>query len=283
MVCAALYQMLKPIVDAHHLETGVDGLYSDGAYDAVYAGRGPASHQNTKSIGSHHLTASFISALLKNRNKGNSDPEKLRDEVTPFNIIHHMVPRYARHYVLSSGPDSSLQRPLCHQPSLDSSRRLNPIALAPRQAEVSQVLHLPALLQGAGERSSLGRARWEARRGTATEKRGAGSDNRTAKRAQQGHQGAVGASIRSLDRLGLEALRLCLLQTGTRFHLRLDFQDGCFTLRFVLDLHSGPPEPRWVKALHEQVRGKLDDHGSGWPASLLQIRQQETHPRSNHG
>ena len=198
LVCAALYQMLKPIVDAHHLETGVDGLYSDGAYDAVYAGRGPASHQNTKSIGSHHLTASFISGLLQNGNKGNSGPEKLRDGVNPFSIIHHMAPRYARHYVLSSGPDSSSPRPLCHQPSLDSSRRLNPIALAPRQAEVSQLLHLPALLQGAGERSSLGRAKWEARRGTATEKGGEGSNHRTANRAQQGHQGTVGTSIRSL-------------------------------------------------------------------------------------
>ena len=147
-------------------------------------------------------------------------------------------PRYARHYVLSSGPDSSLPRPLCHQPSPNSSRRLSPIALTPRQAEVSQLLHLPALLQGAGERSSLGRARGEARRGTATEKRGAGSDNRTAKRAQQGPQGDHKTSIRPL----ISRVSKCATFAGCQHRLRQsNGEDGTTGLSGSLqDLHPAP-------------------------------------------
>ena len=51
-----------------------------------------------------------------------------------------VVPQYVRHYVLSSGPASRLPRPLCHQPSPDSSRHLYPVASASRLAEVSEAL-----------------------------------------------------------------------------------------------------------------------------------------------
>ena len=59
-------------------------------------------------------------------------------------------------------------------------------------------LELPALSQGPGERDALGRAEGQARRDTATKKGGEGSNNRTAKTAQQGPQGAHHTSIRSL-------------------------------------------------------------------------------------
>ena len=61
-----------------------------------------------------------------------------------------------------------------------------------------QLLQLPALSQGPGERDALRRPQGKAAGDPTTQKGGAGSDNPTAKTAQQGHQGAYETSIRPL-------------------------------------------------------------------------------------
>ena len=60
------------------------------------------------------------------------------------------------------------------------------------------LLQLPALPQGPGQRDALRRAEGQARRHTAPEKGGEGSDNRTEKTPQQGPQGAHQTSIQPM-------------------------------------------------------------------------------------
>ena len=77
-----------------------------------------------------------------------------------------------------------------------------PYELPPRPGgghrSLRELLQLPALSQGPGERDAIRRAKGQARGHTEPEKGDKGSDDRTAKTPQQGIQGAYQTSIRPM-------------------------------------------------------------------------------------
>ena len=75
------------------------------------------------------------------------------------------------------------------------------------------LLQLPALPQGPGQRDALRRAEGQARRHTAPEKGGEGSDNRTEKDATTGPSGSSPDLHPTHDLSGFKVCHFCCLPT----------------------------------------------------------------------